>query len=85
VFFLLNRLFHFKFFQTFYYSRGQGELFEGIFLLFRGKGCVSLFIYLKVVQNDPKLLDFGLINSLPFSKKRALAKEANDSCLRKGV
>jgi hypothetical protein len=35
---------------------------------------IYLFIYLKVVQNDPKLLDFGLINSLPFSKKQALAK-----------
>jgi len=28
---LFNRLFHLKFFQTFYYSKGQGELFEGVF------------------------------------------------------
>jgi hypothetical protein len=31
VYHLFNRVFHLKFFQTFYYSRGQGELFEGIF------------------------------------------------------
>jgi len=81
---LVNRLFHLKNFQTFYYSRGRGELFEGVFLLFKGEG-VRLFIYLfiySVVQNDPELLDFGLINSLPFSKKPSTCKNA--SCLRKG-
>ncbi len=35
---------------------------------------IYLFIYLKVVPNDPELLDFGFINSLPFSKKRAFAE-----------
>jgi len=40
----------------------------------RGAPRVYLFIYL-VVQNEPELLDFGLINSLPFSRfSPALAK-----------
>jgi len=47
-----------------------------------GKGApLYLFIY-SVVQNDPELLDFGLINNLPFSKKPSICKNA--SCLRKG-
>ncbi len=41
---------------------------------------IYLFVYLKVVQNDLKLLDFGLINSLPFSKKPGTCKNA--ACLR---
>jgi hypothetical protein len=40
-----------------------------------GRGApLYLFIY-SVVQNDIELLDFGLINSLPFSRfSQALAK-----------
>jgi hypothetical protein len=56
---------------------------EGLGLIVQGGtgALLYLFIY-SVVQNDPELLDFGLINSLPFSKKPSTCKNA--SCLRQG-
>jgi hypothetical protein len=55
-------------------------------VFFDYSGGAPRVIYLKVVQNDPKLLDFGLINSLSFSKKPSTCKKMLLGCaaLRKG-
>jgi hypothetical protein len=74
--YLLNRLFHLKNFQTFYYSRGQGE---GIFRLFRGKGVrPGLFMYLFIWKSSKTNLSFWISGSLTAClnppKNLALAK-----------
>jgi hypothetical protein len=64
-----------NFSKLFTIQGGKVKLFEGV--------PPYLFIY-SVVQNDPELMDFGLINSLPFSKYLPSTYK-NVSCLRKGV
>jgi hypothetical protein len=62
--------------KLFTIERGQGELFEGLRLIIQGGRGVPLYLFIySIVQNDPELLDFGLINNLPFSRfSPALAK-----------
>jgi hypothetical protein len=70
-----------NFSKLFIIQAGKVSCLKVFFDYLGGKGCASLFIYL-VVQNDPEFLDFGLINSLPFSNKPSTCK--NVFCLRKG-